>query len=412
MKFTDEEAPDFDDKFHKVTKMLLLFNLHCKQNYIPFWLSCLDKSMNLWLDKYCPGFMHVPRKPHPFGNEFHIICNGDQGRSILWHAELVEGKDHPLKANGMWAFSCELKHASISKTAALMLCTTQPVHRKGKVVMMDSGFCVAVGIVELHKCRVFGQLLIKTHCRYWPKYVPGNKINNYFVRKELGETHTYEQEVDSIKYLIHCTRYDCYVSKIMSSHGILDEIQYYSTGCKVGGQLKSFKNLEPISHHNLEKHWVDDHNNCRHDLVGLDQTWCMKWWPTQQFSFLVANAEVNTINSWARATKALAEPTLEFCKQLVEKMIHNKLNNNGNVVEEVRVSTLQKTRGKGNEHALTCCPLFHGKWDLKKKNWAKTKQKYQKVCCNICGFKCRTFCSCDRSETLYDNCFADHKPKA
>mmetsp|Transcript_31656 Transcript_31656/g.67062 ORF Transcript_31656/g.67062 Transcript_31656/m.67062 type:complete len:180 (+) Transcript_31656:812-1351(+) len=150
MRFTGEEALDFEDEFHEVRKMLLLFNSHYEQNCVPSWLSCLNKSMNLWLDKYCPGFMYVPRKPHPFGNEYHSICDGDQGRSILWRVKLVEGKDHPKKANGEWAFPCEFKCAGISKTAALMLCMTKPIHRKGKVVTMDSGFCVAVRIIELH----------------------------------------------------------------------------------------------------------------------------------------------------------------------------------------------------------------------------------------------------------------------
>ncbi len=145
-----------------------------------------------------------------------------------------------------------------------------------------------------------------------------------------------------------------------------------------------FKDSEPISHHNCAKHSVDDHNSRRHDPIGLELTWRTKWWPTRQFTFLVAIAEVNAINSWARARKAPSEPTLEFRNQLAEKMIHKKLDNNGNIVEEVRVPTLQKTRGKGNEHVLTSCPHYRGKWDPKKKNWAKTKQKYQKVHCNIC----------------------------
>jgi hypothetical protein len=35
--------------------------------------------MNTWLNKYCPGFMVVPRKPHPYGNEYHSITDGDKG---------------------------------------------------------------------------------------------------------------------------------------------------------------------------------------------------------------------------------------------------------------------------------------------------------------------------------------------
>ncbi len=103
----------------------------------------------------------MPRKPHLFSNECHTICDGDQGRTILWHLEFVEGKDCPKKPNGEWAFYCEFERASISKTVALMLCMMEPIHRKGKVVTMDSGFCVAAGIVEMHMCQFFGQVLIK-----------------------------------------------------------------------------------------------------------------------------------------------------------------------------------------------------------------------------------------------------------
>ncbi|KAL7460318.1 hypothetical protein ACHAXS_001694, partial [Conticribra weissflogii] len=111
-----------------------------------------------------------------------------------------EDKFHE-KANGEWAFPCEFERAGISKTAALMLRMTKPIHGKGKVVTMDSGFCVAAGIIEMHKRGVFGQALIKKRSRYWPKYVPGNEIDNYFAGKELGETMSYEQEVDGVKFL-------------------------------------------------------------------------------------------------------------------------------------------------------------------------------------------------------------------
>ncbi|KAL7460891.1 hypothetical protein ACHAXS_001327, partial [Conticribra weissflogii] len=129
-----------------------------------------------------------------------------------------------------------------------MRCMTKPIHGKGKVVTMDSGFCDAAGIIAMHKHGVFGQALIKKHSQYWPKYVPGNEIDNYFEGKELGETMTNKQEVDGVKFLIHCTRDDQYVTKIMRSHGLLDEIQDHYTGCKIGGQ-KSFKYSEPIFHH-------------------------------------------------------------------------------------------------------------------------------------------------------------------
>jgi len=88
-----------------------------------------------------------------------------------------------------------------AKLWLLMLHMTKPIHGKGKVVTINSGFCVAVGIIEMHKRGVFGQALIKKRGRYWPKYVPGDEIDNYFAGKELGETMLHEQEVDGVKFL-------------------------------------------------------------------------------------------------------------------------------------------------------------------------------------------------------------------
>ncbi len=67
----------FTDKFHKVHQMINAFNEHHKKEYSPDWLNCLDKSMNSWLNKFCPGFLICPRKPWPFGNEYHSITDGD-----------------------------------------------------------------------------------------------------------------------------------------------------------------------------------------------------------------------------------------------------------------------------------------------------------------------------------------------
>ena len=50
--------------------------------------------------KYCPGFMCVPRKPHPFGNEYHLIADGDDGKPVMWWVKLIKGKDQQKKTNG------------------------------------------------------------------------------------------------------------------------------------------------------------------------------------------------------------------------------------------------------------------------------------------------------------------------
>ena len=52
--------------------------------------------MMKWINAYTyPGFMFVPQKALPFGNEWHTIACGMS--RILFAVELVEGKDQPLE---------------------------------------------------------------------------------------------------------------------------------------------------------------------------------------------------------------------------------------------------------------------------------------------------------------------------
>ena len=87
--YTNIESPAFLDWFHDVRQMIEAFNEHYDGEYVPSWLNCLDESIISFLDKFCPGFMCVPRKPRPFGNEYHSIADGVtekglEGKPIMW----------------------------------------------------------------------------------------------------------------------------------------------------------------------------------------------------------------------------------------------------------------------------------------------------------------------------------------
>ena len=121
------------------------WNKNMAEQFTPSCVSCLDKSMRPWTNKYtCPGWMFVPRKPHPFSNEYHSVCCSTLG--IMWGMELVEGKDalhgveHPKP-----------KHNNHGNTVGLLLRILEPIFTRGSVVVLDCGFCVLKGIVELKK---------------------------------------------------------------------------------------------------------------------------------------------------------------------------------------------------------------------------------------------------------------------
>ena len=124
--------------------MLEAWNSNIMEQFTPSWVSCLDKSMSTWNNKYsCPGWMFVPQELWPFGNEYHMVCCSLSG--ILWQMELVEEKDSPLEIIP--------KFNNQGQTVGLLLHVLEPIFGKGMVVILNSGFCVLKGIVELKKER-------------------------------------------------------------------------------------------------------------------------------------------------------------------------------------------------------------------------------------------------------------------
>ena len=94
LTLTDKKSPPYKDRFWQVCQMIAMWNEHMGKNFVPSWVSCLDESMSIWFNRYtCPGWVFCPRKPHPYGNEYHSICCGLSG--IMYAIEIVEGKDRP-----------------------------------------------------------------------------------------------------------------------------------------------------------------------------------------------------------------------------------------------------------------------------------------------------------------------------
>ncbi len=152
--------------------------------------------------KVLPGIHVCPPQASPFGNEYHSIADGDDGKPIMWRLKIVEGKDRPKKANGQWAFPSEFP-VGFRKTTTTMLKLMKPIHGKGKVVVGYSGFCVQEGVIECHKRGVWFQAYVKKR-NNWPGRVPGEVINGYFNALALGHCETYVRMHDNVEFCVHC----------------------------------------------------------------------------------------------------------------------------------------------------------------------------------------------------------------
>ena len=101
------------------------------QQFFPSWINVIDESMMEWFNKWSPGFMCVGRKPHPFGNERHAIYCALT--SILWRAQIVEGKDRPTELG-------KKKWEDLGNSVGLMLRICEPIFSTGSVLCLTVAF--------------------------------------------------------------------------------------------------------------------------------------------------------------------------------------------------------------------------------------------------------------------------------
>ena len=195
------------------------------------YVNCLDESMSIWTNKFtCPGFMFVPHKPQPFGNEYHTVCCCTSG--IMWGIDLVEGKDRP-RALGQQEFD------NMGSTVGLLLQMLPPpppppIFHKGYGVILDSGFCVLKAIIKLRKKGVFASVLIKKQ-RYWPKFIRGHDIKAHFDDKEVGATDSWAGKLDTIPFHVYAMKEPDYVMSLMSTYGTNNRDKGKETRCNWKG---------------------------------------------------------------------------------------------------------------------------------------------------------------------------------
>jgi len=401
---TSKEPPEYKDPFWEVREMVERWNENMREVFSPSWIVCLDESMSIWFNKWtCPGWVFCPRKPHPFGNEYHSSCCGTSG--IMFAIEMVEGKDRskevptdPTNEKG--------------NTVGLLLRMCSSIYNSGRVVILDSGFCVLQGLIELRKVGVYASAVIKKR-RYWPKYCPGKAMDQRMASKDIGDTDCIEGKLDETNYCLYMMKEPDFVMKMMATYGALnpfpdekDSTRYYmKDGNKV---TKTFKFTEPYSNHYRFRHAVDDHNNLRHQVPSIEGTWVTQRWPIRVLGFLLAISEVNCFLAFRTFIwqSGKDDSTLRtFRRRMALSLIYNEdLLNQSNKRKSKRMAACT-----GSVHLPMSAPAHarefsNGKW---KKG---AKFKYQQYTCrgDNCNKKTRNYCQCSPGHWLCKQCHAKH----
>ena len=124
------ETPTFRGDFYEVREIKKSLNGNMKKTFVLSWVSCLDESMSPFDKKQkCPGLIHVPRKPHPMGNENYSDAFSQLG--AVWAIDMRERKDRTPELGKLL---CKDAHG---KTSGLLLRTCNSVLRSSKVIALD-----------------------------------------------------------------------------------------------------------------------------------------------------------------------------------------------------------------------------------------------------------------------------------
>jgi hypothetical protein len=318
----------------------------------------------------------------------------------MWGVELVEGKDRPRQRGA-------LKYeGNGGATCGLLLRMLEPIFSKGHVVILDSGFCVLKGIVELKKHGVYASALIKKR-RYWPKHIRGDEIKEHFIENEVGDADAWRGKLDNVNFHVYCMKEPDYVMSLMSTYGTNSRV-----GCKetkrdwVQGGVKKTKQFaypEVVDNHFKFRHAVDDHNNRRHSPICLESVWSTKWWPNRVFAFLFAVTEVNVnlADHYFYNRDTPITPQLDFRRQLANELIHNH-----HFVEEPQVSPCTRRRREAEQgHDHKSLPTYK---KFKGAEIVAAKCEYPLHKCSQCTKRCRHYCSCSPGTYICSACFPYH----
>jgi hypothetical protein len=397
LKYTERTPPSYRDKFWEVRDIIQAWNDNMMENFTPSWVSCLDESMSKWLNQYtCPGYMVVPRKPWPFGNEYHSICCAKTG--IMYAIELVEGKDVPAELPAK-----EFEH--LGKTVSLLLRLTKSIWGSSRLVILDSGFCVLEGIVALRQKGVFASALIKKR-KYWPKFIPGDEIVAHFQEAEVGSVGAYKGCLHGVDFHVHCMKEPDYVTQLMSTYGTLERVGKERSRLYVADGVSrrvSFSYPEVVHNHYTYRDAVDNHNACRMYPIALEETWKTTRWPTRVFQFLLAISEVNVRFAYTKLYDNGPLSQLQFRRLLAEKLIFNPYREDDGV--RTPNSTPRAVRRRRTSCELLTLPpkktFRHGRL-------ATCKTTYIQLKCVGCPKKTRTYCSCSLGTPRCTQCFVTH----
>jgi hypothetical protein len=282
---------------------------------------------------------------------------------------------------------------------------TKTIWGAGRLVILDSGFCVLQALVELKKRGVFASAVIKKR-RYWPKHIKGDEIKKHFEDKEIGEADALPGILDNVPFHVYAMKEANFVGLFMSTYGTLErserKVKKFSM---MNNERCEYSYPEVFENHYKYRDKIDSHNAKRHAPISLEETWGTKWWPHRVFAFLLAVTEVNIFLASNYFYSKNYESMIDFRKVFAEKLIHNYYLINQKVSNETDSAKKRRRGSTRPTHALNTLPK---NCKFYNSSIVESQSEYPQFKCIGCNRRVRTYCRSSLGQIRCNDCFAQH----
>ena len=95
---------------------------------------------------------------------------------------------------------------------------TEHIWYAGQVIILDSCFCVLLGLIALLNVGIYASAVVKKR-RYWPAFVDGDEIKDHMAGKEIRSFDCQHGTLNGKEFCLFAMKENKYSMILMSTYG-------------------------------------------------------------------------------------------------------------------------------------------------------------------------------------------------
>ena len=279
------------DPHFRVRRFVDSLNERWRKVFEPGSIVTADESMIPWTGRGMPGFMKVPRKPHPFGAELKTVACAFT--KVLFRMDIQEGGEEMKK---------KPENKEYGAGTACLIRLTKNLVGTGRIVIADSWFGSFKACREMLSRGLFSILNVKTAHSNFPKL----RLLSGLTNRGDWLSFTRSTDVDGEeRTLTACGHLDKKPMLLVASCATTlagnPKVKRYMKEFEDGDKARVVKVIpQPVmcELYRCNFNAVDVHNHYRQGFGSMSEIWKTTDWVKRYFAELFGKIVVNAFLAW------------------------------------------------------------------------------------------------------------------